>query len=238
MKSIYLLAITTLLLSACNISAGQPDVSSVSTAAAQTVEAALSPQPTAPIAAPFDTQIAAASATATASCTDNAAYTTWTRNTVTYDAKEVDKKLAPNTTFTMSWTLQNTGTCVWNSSYQMHFDSDTPLSPTAVFPILPSGEVVNPGGTVVVSLELTAPPQDGNYKSGYSLKNDRGESVINFGILTNVGTQSSPSSSLASPGNLKYAYDCTSGAVQVSLSWVDKANNEDGYRVYRDGNKG
>jgi len=42
----------------------------------------------------------------------------------------------------------------------------------------------------------------------------------------------------ARPGSLFYNYECSYGAPQVvtaTLSWGDTANNENGYRVYRDG---
>ncbi|MGC1375064.1 MAG: hypothetical protein WA821_02510 [Anaerolineales bacterium] len=38
----------------------------------------------------------------------------------------------------------------------------------------------------------------------------------------------------ARPSGLTYAYDCSSGDLQITLRWTDVANNEDGYRVYRD----
>ena len=39
----------------------------------------------------------------------------------------------------------------------------------------------------------------------------------------------------AHPINLTSTYACTAGIGQVKLSWVDTANNEDGYRIYRGG---
>ena len=36
------------------------------------------------------------------------------------------------------------------------------------------------------------------------------------------------------PSGLTYSYDCSSGDLQITLTWDDVANNEDGYRVYRD----
>ncbi|MFP3853086.1 MAG: choice-of-anchor Q domain-containing protein, partial [Anaerolineales bacterium] len=38
------------------------------------------------------------------------------------------------------------------------------------------------------------------------------------------------------PGNLELSnYSCTPNGFNISLSWEDRADNEDGYRVYRDG---
>ncbi len=45
-------------------------------------------------------------------------------------------------------------------------------------------------------------------------------------------TQSPP----VPPGNLRYNFSCTlAGEVTTSLTWTDRANNEQGYRVYRNG---
>ncbi len=45
-------------------------------------------------------------------------------------------------------------------------------------------------------------------------------------------TQSPP----APPGALKYQYSCTlAGEVTTNLTWTDRADNEQGYRVYRNG---
>jgi CSLREA domain-containing protein len=41
----------------------------------------------------------------------------------------------------------------------------------------------------------------------------------------------------ADPGSLDLSLSCGGAGYQVKLSWDDKANNEDGYRVYRDGER-
>jgi hypothetical protein len=40
----------------------------------------------------------------------------------------------------------------------------------------------------------------------------------------------------AAPENASYSWDCTSSSVTVLLAWIDGANNEDGYYIYRNGN--
>ena len=45
-------------------------------------------------------------------------------------------------------------------------------------------------------------------------------------------TQSPP----AAPGNLRYIFFCTlAGELTTDLTWSDKADNEQGYRVFRNG---
>jgi hypothetical protein len=238
--SIFLLV--GLVLASCNMPGPSvQDPGALSTYAAQTVQAVLSPAgtqsvPAEPLATQaLGTQTISVTPTPTASCEDSAKYTDWTRDTVSYDAKEAAKPLAPNKTFTMSWTFQNTGTCTWNSTYQMYFDSGTSLTKAVNFPILPNGETVKPAGTVTVNIVMSAPAAAGDYQSVFRLQNDRGEAVMNLGVMTKVGSASPQS--LARPGDLRYTYDCTSGSVSISLFWVDVAKDEDGYRIYRDGTK-
>jgi Ig-like domain from next to BRCA1 gene len=224
---------TALALSACNMpAASAPGSSAISTSAAQTVQAVLS-TPAATQA--LETSIASSTPTTAPTCKDSASITLWTRNNITYDATEVKKPLAPGTVFTMSWTFQNTGTCTWNSNYQMYFDSGTPLTTAASFPMMPAGAFVAPGATVTVDIPMTAPDKAGDYESAFRLQNDHGEAVDTFGVMTKVGSGSSQS--LASPGDLRYTYDCTTGTVNISLFWADKSSDEDGFRIYRDGNK-
>lgn len=238
-----LFSIVALVISACNLS-GPPQASSaISTSAAQTVQVLLSPPVTSTAAQPIPSKPPTVQATPTltiaAPCEDTATYTAWTRDGLTYDTKEAEKPLAPNKSFLMSWTLQNTGSCTWNSTYQMVFDSGTPLTQSTNFPVLPIGATVAPGGTVTVGITMTAPDADGEYESAFRLENDKGERVATYGVITTVGNATSqPSSqSLSSPGDLRYTYDCTSGSVSISLFWVDRASGEDGYRVYRNGTK-
>ena len=219
-----------LILSACNLPNTQgPSSSALSTSAAQTVQAALSPQATQALA----TSTVGVTATPTP-CEDSGKYTAWLRDDVVYDVNEVNKLIAPGKVFTMVWTLQNTGTCTWTSGYQMHFDSGEPITQAESFPIMPAGTLIPPGGTVNVRIPMSAPQKAGTYETVFRLESDSGEGVIFLGVTTKVGTASQ---SLAAPGDLRYTYDCTSGSVNISLNWIDKAIDEDGYRIYRDGTK-
>jgi Ig-like domain from next to BRCA1 gene len=220
-----------LVLSACNMpAASAPGSSAISTSAAQTVQAVLS--------TPAATQALETSPAITstpAGCEDSAKFTIWNRDNITFDVNEVNHRLPPNKKFIMSWTFQNTGTCIWNSTYRMYFDSGTSLTTNADFPILSAGQVVAPGATVTVNIEMTAPSKAGDYETSWRFQNDRGESLLNLGVPTKVGSASSQS--IGSPGDLRYTYDCTTGSVNISLIWVDKSSDEDGFRIYRDGNK-
>jgi len=231
-----------ILLASCNInSAPPPDSGDIATSAALTVQAVLTPlaSPTAgsdpgPVAQP-DTIVPPGEL-----CEENIQIISWTRGGVNYDVKEVEKGLDPNQAFTMEWELQNTGTCTWDNNYSMRYRDGEQIAFAESMPVIPLGNTVAPGATFKVSVQMAAPGKDGKYESTYSFTNGSGEFITNFGVITNVGSNSNgPSStgSLAAPGKLAYLYDCTSGNVVIELNWVDKSNNEDGFRVYREGEK-
>src|SRR5512143_3957679 len=84
--------------------------------------------------------------------------------------------LKPGQQFTKTWRIQNTSTCVWNTSYKIVFwDGD----------LMGGGYVYNfpqqalPGDVVEVPLVLTAPATDGSYKGSWKLQTPGGAS---FGV--------------------------------------------------------
>lgn len=231
-----LLLIVSFILSACNLGAPAPqNGSDVATAAALTVEAVLASPAASPTAAQTENTNTAAP-TVQANCEQRATIVTWMRDNVTYDAAEVNKRLAPGKGFVMSWALQNSGTCVWDDTYKMTFESGERLTQQDSIPVMPKGYTVQPGETLTINIQMTAPSAPGEYETSFSFTNAEGVDVLNVGVMTNVGSTST-SGNLAAPGDLRYAYDCTGGIVRISLTWQDRANGEDGYRIYRDGAK-
>ncbi len=83
---------------------------------------------------------------------------------------------APGETFTKTWRLRNVGACTWTTAFEVYFDhGDHMNGPTDVN--LP--HAVDPGETVDVSVELTAPADEGTYKGYWKLRSDEGKG---FGI--------------------------------------------------------
>jgi hypothetical protein len=78
--------------------------------------------------------------------------------------------------FTKIWRLKNTGTCNWTSSYALVYVSGERFgAPAAV--TMPTN--VGPGQTVDLSVNLTAPNQNGHYRGFWKLRN---ASNVLFGI--------------------------------------------------------
>ncbi len=87
--------------------------------------------------------------------------------------------MSPGQTFVKTWTLQNTGSCTWDTNFTMRFFSGDQMSGG-------SGTVsssVAPGGQGNVSVTLTAPLTAGTYTGNWRLADDSG---ITFGEIVDV----------------------------------------------------
>ena len=83
--------------------------------------------------------------------------------------------LYPGSNFVKTWRLKNKGSCSWTTSYSLVFASGHQMSgPISI--ALPGN--VNPGETVDVSVNLTAPATKGHYTGYWMLQNASG---VNFG---------------------------------------------------------
>ena len=178
-RSTSILTAIILILSACNLPSNAPateEPNMVFTAAAQTVQAQLTPSltfstPTLPPAAPTSTSISSfptlalptstVAIPATAVC-DQARF-----------IKDVSipdgSTFAPSTSFTKTWRLRNDGTCTW-SGYTLVFDSGDAMNGTSPTTI----GTVGPGQEVDISVTLTAPATVGSYRGFWRIRNAAG----------------------------------------------------------------
>jgi hypothetical protein len=143
------------------------------------------PAPTATIAAPSTPTTGVVYAT-TAGC-DNSLYVS--------DVTIPDgTTLAAGSTFTKTWSIKNTGTCSWTSTYQIKFASGSQLggASTAI------GSAVAPGNSINVSVSMTAPSTSGTYTGYWRLVND---SSTFFGgyVTVNIKVGSTLSSTTGTP---------------------------------------
>lgn len=89
----------------------------------------------------------------------------------------------PGERFTKTWRLKNIGTCTWNSSYAVVFFSGEQMGGPAV-QALPGN--VNPGQTVDISVNLTAPLSSGSYTGYWKLRNAAGVTFAQFYVQIKV----------------------------------------------------
>jgi hypothetical protein len=157
---------TTIPLDTAGLSAGTYTVAANGASAAFTlpVESA-APSPTAsvvPTSSPAPT-----AAPISGGCTDTAMFVA----DVTIPDNSV---IAPNTPFTKTWRLKNTGSCTWDNSYLVYYISGTTMSQSPAYLILQPGQTVAPGQVVDVSVGMTSPVENGNYQSYWGLKKENG----------------------------------------------------------------
>jgi Ig-like domain from next to BRCA1 gene/WD40-like Beta Propeller Repeat len=100
----------------------------------------------------------------TSSCTNSAKY-------ISDDGLD-GTSYAPNTAFTKTWTIKNIGTCTWDSSYLVYQISGAYMTQQPGYLLVQQGQTVQPGQTVDISIGMTSPPDNGNYRSSWVLKND------------------------------------------------------------------
>ena len=166
-------------------------------------------------------------------CKDSVSNTDWTRDDVPYNSTDYSKNkpIPPNGHFTMSWTLQNTGTCTWDSSYKISFKSGYQMTQAASYPIVAEGNTVAPGQSTIVHINMVAPEKTGGHQALWQLQSRDGTALLKFTVFIKVdkGTYSPP----LRPIQLTYKSSCEAGFAKIRLSWVDASNNEDGYRIYR-----
>jgi len=79
-------------------------------------------------------------------------------------------------TFTKTWRIKNTGTCTWTTAYDLVFVNGEKFGAKNAV-ALPAN--IGPGNSVDVSIQLTAPKQDGHYRGYWMLRN---ASDIQFGF--------------------------------------------------------
>jgi len=86
----------------------------------------------------------------------------------------------PDTPYSKSWRLSNTGACTWTSGYSLVFDhGDMMSAPT----IVPLGGTVVPGQEVDVTVDMVSPSGEGTYTGHWMLRNDAG---VLFGLGSNA----------------------------------------------------
>jgi uncharacterized protein YkwD len=78
--------------------------------------------------------------------------------------------IEPGQTFTKTWRVQNTGTCIWGPDYTLDYYSGEVMD--AVLPV--SLALTRPGETLDISLTLTAPLTQGAHRGDFVIKNPAG----------------------------------------------------------------
>ena len=81
-----------------------------------------------------------------------------------------NSNVVANTTFTKTWRVKNTGTCIWNPDYVLTPYSDEQMGAPASVPLA----VTFPNQTLDVSVDLIAPSAVGIHRGNFVIKNPAG----------------------------------------------------------------
>ncbi len=102
--------------------------------------------------------------------------------------------VSPGETFIKTWRIQNTGSCNWNTSYILTFNTGDVMSGSST--AIPY--IVNSGKQLDISVSMTAPTDTGTYVGYWILQNSGGAS---FGqtLYVQVVVAASTSTSTATP---------------------------------------
>jgi hypothetical protein len=83
-------------------------------------------------------------------------------------------EIAPGAQFVKTWTIKNTGPCIWKTNYRLAYGwggegTDWKTTPPAYLT-----RAVNPGEEIDVSMTLSAPVNTGWYGAHFKMQNDKG----------------------------------------------------------------
>ncbi len=154
--------------------------------------------------------------------------------------------IAPSTAFKKTWRLKNIGTCTWESTYSLVFDSGEKMG-TGTPVNLPAP--VSPGSVIDISVDLTSPAAPGNYSGYWKLKNTSGALFgvgstaanpvwVNIVVSTNDAAAAdydftaNAASAVWSSGAGALAFPGTDGNANGSAIKLDKPKFEDGLDTY------
>jgi len=91
---------------------------------------------------------------------------------------------SPGDTFTKTWRIKNIGTCSWTPSYTLFFASGTAMNGPSTIALTGN---VNPGQSVDISINLTAPSTPNEYTGYWKLRNASGLAFTSMYVKINVG---------------------------------------------------
>lgn len=104
--------------------------------------------------------------------------------------------LDPGKTFKKTWRVKNTGTCTWDKNYSLVFAMNNQMGAPDSVPL----KITRPGKEINISVELTAPNENGSYRADFQLVNPNGVAMLidngqYLWVIITIGTTTSWSDS-------------------------------------------
>ncbi len=157
--------------------------------------------------------------------TPTPSYSTCDRATFIADVNVPDGYIvAPNTAFTKTWRIKNTGSCTWSTDYSLVYISGEKMG--GVDAKIKS--TVGPNTSFDVSVSLTSPAANGSYRGYWQMKNASGQlfgigSAANkpwwVDITVKSGTIITPTVT-PTPGTSVVGLDFTADPAATSVIWT------------------
>ena len=154
----------------------------------------------------------------------------------------------PGEYFWKTWSLENTGTCAWDSTYKLIYSSGDLMGGLASYPL---PEPVAPGQTKNISIYLKAPDTEGTF-AGYWLIQTPWNATFGVGdnspfyVQIAVSNAKKPKYEITSvtytltrdpqtgcPTNVRYTVSATittNGPLEIDYYWDQKDGNHSGLR--------
>jgi hypothetical protein len=102
--------------------------------------------------------------------------------------------IAAGSTFTKTWEIKNVGTCTWDPAYTVVFFGGEQMAAQANYTF--TTENIEPGESVEISVEMTAPSKTGTFTGYWILRNALGQNFLvdggSFYVEIVVGGTSTP----------------------------------------------
>lgn len=120
-------------------------------------------------------------------------------------------------TFTKTWRVQNSGTCIWWSGYTLTHYSDERMSAPDAVPL----KLTNPGETIDISVDLVAPSVPGTYRGNFVIENPEGlimqvDNDSRLWLIINVVSEEPPDGTAVPTGTATTG--STTGTSQANAS--------------------
>ena len=144
--------------------------------------------------------------------------------------------MKPGQAFTKGWQVKNTGTCTWNTSYQLVFVDGHKMGgePVAV------AREVQPGETYDVQIKLAAPLNPGSYQGVWQMVNSQGQAFgerLKVSIKVVGGPTVTPAPTQTPVPGITFTVDRTSIKAGECVTFYWKVENVKQVYFYREGQR-
>ncbi len=143
--------------------------------------------------------------------------------------------IPPGTTFPPGvwrekvWQVRNSGSCAWGEGYKLVLTEGQRLSAPDYVAVPPTAA----GESAEIRLTFQAPEEPGTYASTWQLQSLDGEffgPTLSLSISVEAQVEENPPPD--APANL--VAEVSPNGDTVLLTWEDRSDNEDGFRIYRE----